>query len=152
MQRSHWSSKYCHWYSNWWKCWLTYAKANNHMEEELQDRTERAQALPEGGLRHNWPLLLWPIHQSFGESVQRGWEGNASFRIWATSKDFQDYLALNPCAAASDCSDCLLKPGCSWSFFSSVALLDLMVIAVCCPFYRCASPKFNFPGGHLLPR
>ena len=152
MQRSHWSSKYCHWYSNWWKCWLTYAKANNHMEEELQDRTERAQALSEGGLGHDGALLLWPIHQSFGESVQRGWEGNASFRIWATSKDFQDYLALNPCAAASDCSDCLLKPGCSWSFFSSVALLDLMVIAVCCPFYRCASPKFNFPGGHLLPR
>ena len=40
---------------------LTYlfiVKANHHMEEELQDRTERAQALSEGGLGHNWPLLL----------------------------------------------------------------------------------------------
>ena len=36
----------------------TYVKASHHMEEELQDRTEWAQALPEGGLGHDWPLLL----------------------------------------------------------------------------------------------
>ena len=37
---------------------LLYAKASHHMEEELQDRTERAQALPEGGLGHDGALLL----------------------------------------------------------------------------------------------